>query len=308
MAGVSLLITTLTQMASAIFALRGSNLKSGIQTLLANVAPELSTHAKSISAKVLDHPLISDSVVSKTSTWLPKRCHLATALRKDELMDVLKLIAHPLDPARPNEGSAEAEALGKALSRLQAKAFAATAAGQQAVTDIELWFDRTMDRLFQKFVVQTRVWTIVFSVIVAFAVHLDSLLILNQLENNADMRASLVARSDAIQKMADKAQDREADLGTTIEDFKKKAVDLDKQMREAHLQLIPADHVWADVWPGWKLNNESFSKRHLLGILASAALLSLGAPFWFNALKGLTNLRPIVATKQKRERKREEEG
>jgi hypothetical protein len=34
------------------------------------------------------------------------------------------------------------------------------------------------------------------------------------------------------------------------------------------------------------------------GVLATAALLSLGAPFWFNLLKSLTNLRPLVATKQ----------
>jgi hypothetical protein len=34
---------------------------------------------------------------------------------------------------------------------------------------------------------------------------------------------------------------------------------------------------------------------------AFTALLSLGAPFWFNALKRLTNLRPIVASKQKAE-------
>ena len=35
--------------------------------------------------------------------------------------------------------------------------------------------------------------------------------------------------------------------------------------------------------------------QHLLGLLASAALLSLGAPFWFNILKSLTNLRPLLA-------------
>ncbi len=36
----------------------------------------------------------------------------------------------------------------------------------------------------------------------------------------------------------------------------------------------------------------------LPGVLATAALLSLGAPFWFNVLKQLTNLRPMLAQKQ----------
>ena len=40
---------------------------------------------------------------------------------------------------------------------------------------------------------------------------------------------------------------------------------------------------------------------YLAGVLATAALLSLGAPFWFNALKAMTNLRPIVASKEKSE-------
>ena len=39
----------------------------------------------------------------------------------------------------------------------------------------------------------------------------------------------------------------------------------------------------------------SWPPRRLLGILISAALLSLGAPFWFNTLKSLTNLRPKLA-------------
>jgi len=35
---------------------------------------------------------------------------------------------------------------------------------------------------------------------------------------------------------------------------------------------------------------------HLVGILATAGLLALGAPFWFNLLKNLMSLRPALAT------------
>jgi hypothetical protein len=40
---------------------------------------------------------------------------------------------------------------------------------------------------------------------------------------------------------------------------------------------------------------------HLLGTLAMIVLLSLGAPFWFNALKQLSNLKPSVAQKAEKE-------
>lgn len=37
--------------------------------------------------------------------------------------------------------------------------------------------------------------------------------------------------------------------------------------------------------------------KHVLGMLVTAMLLSLGAPFWFNLLRNMSNLRPILAGK-----------
>jgi len=45
----------------------------------------------------------------------------------------------------------------------------------------------------------------------------------------------------------------------------------------------------------WNEFKKLFEGLRLLGILVTAGLLSLGAPFWFNALKTLSNLRPLVA-------------
>jgi hypothetical protein len=47
-------------------------------------------------------------------------------------------------------------------------------------------------------------------------------------------------------------------------------------------------------WP-WK---RTWTWPGLIGVFATAGLLSLGAPFWFNTLKSLTNLRPTIAAKQ----------
>src|SRR5438132_6340124 len=70
---VSLLVTTLTQMASALLGLRGTNLRWGIKTLLANVDPKLARHAEAIAEKVLHHPLISDSTLSRFKLGLVRR-------------------------------------------------------------------------------------------------------------------------------------------------------------------------------------------------------------------------------------------
>ena len=78
------------------------------------------------------------------------------------------------------------------------------------------------------------------------------------------------------------------------------------------LKLIPdySTHVRKiDGWPDWWVFTEPDGttgkrlwNRHFFGVLASAALLSLGAPFWFNALKTATTLRPIVASKESEDR------
>jgi hypothetical protein len=49
--------------------------------------------------------------------------------------------------------------------------------------------------------------------------------------------------------------------------------------------------------PGWRWHHGWASDfgPHFLGMLFSAALLSLGAPFWYNSLKNLTSLRSAVA-------------
>jgi len=45
------------------------------------------------------------------------------------------------------------------------------------------------------------------------------------------------------------------------------------------------------------LKDYTENRGRVIGVLISAILLSLGAPFWFNALRQLANLRPILAGK-----------
>ncbi|HEX9945135.1 MAG TPA: hypothetical protein VGG03_24255 [Thermoanaerobaculia bacterium] len=64
--------------------------------------------------------------------------------------------------------------------------------------------------------------------------------------------------------------------------------DLQDQLAQTSLTLIP-DGFWMfpNYWDG----------RHLAGMFMTGVLLSLGAPFWYNALRRLSDLRPIVARK-----------
>ena len=67
------------------------------------------------------------------------------------------------------------------------------------------------------------------------------------------------------------------------------ANNIKQQITNSGLALIPSPYPGLFCFGGWK---------NFAGILVTAAFLSLGAPFWFNALKTLSNLRPMVANKQ----------
>jgi hypothetical protein len=76
-------------------------------------------------------------------------------------------------------------------------------------------------------------------------------------------------------------------LGTAMERLQNQAISLKSIFEESQVQLWPQPYP-----PNW-------NKDNLWGILICAALLSLGAPFWFNTLKDLLNFRSAVARTEK---------
>jgi hypothetical protein len=224
----------------------------------------------------------------------------------------------------------------------------------RSVGKLETWFSSSMDRVSQRFVVQVRMWTVVFAFLLAFGAHLDSLRLLDQLWTNPEMRAALANMRDGMlgeakailppagggaaslevpispgilqealerfktshQALANNAnipagtttlQDAVAWLtgqaGMTAEagaEYRKimigvlhdHADKINEDLLRAGAQIIP------NPYPGLLKYGGA---RNLLGVLVAAVFLSLGAPFWYNALKNLSNLRTVVASKEQQE-------
>jgi hypothetical protein len=381
LAGVSLLVTILVQMTSALFGLRGSNLRWGLKTLLANAEPQLATHAEVIAQKVLHHPLISDSTFSEVLPRLLSRWRLASGIRKDELLSILRSFAQQ-PPANQPAGAGETwdAALRQAFDKLAPEraaklvlavpkvkeifaddpALAAlalapvVASAEELPAQIDRWFDSVMDRVSQRFALHTRLWTVFFSVLLAFALHLDAFRLLTQLSTDAELRARLVASADALVHKADETLAPPAAPDLYIQTMKELIRANPKELGKlpeptgftdlvgakawlaAQLQsaAIPNAELWLkqyesaisqaslrasaadlrdildnklkfqlipDPYPHPFYNYWTPSWLHLWGVIASAALLSLGAPFWFNMLKSMSSLRPVLANKQAQE-------
>lgn len=393
MAVVSLMITTLTQMLSAVLGLRGTVLLDGLSELFKTAHPELADDAGALAKHILKHPLISSSMMMGPGmearmrampAWarsLVSRWQLATAIHPEELVRALHLIAADENPANARlreaaktivakidpDATAKIAGLAARVAKIENLNLLAdqgaqhirqiVETAQEAVGGLQGWFDSAMDRTSQRFAVRMRAWTVVFSILAALFLQLDTFRLLDQLSSDAELRARLVssaasltekandilgrtgdaapsAYSDAMKEMAPQFPKSEAfvepprfltredaevwlraqipedqkpepivleyrrlvteKLKHTIYQLGEQANGLREEIGQTHLRILP------DPYPGLAdfLASLAPFNRRFWGILFSAALLSLGAPFWFNAIKGLASLRPIVAAKQ----------
>ncbi len=344
MAILSLMITIVVQAVSALFGLRGINLRRTVTELVGAVCPQAAGQAQALATAALSHPLISDSNWPKLERW-----RLATAVRPDELAGVIGLIAKDTGSSYPEE-----------LRKAAAVVAEAVAGASERAAAFRAWFDTAMDRASQRFAAQMRLWTVIFSVVLAFGIQLDTPRLLERLSLDAEVRARLVAGAEAVTEQASAIlspassaipwvygeavrelkqrapeasglpdppsfstrQDAEiwlrAQLGAradsliaeyreivgkkltaAVDRLKDQAASLHAELSRSRLALIP------DPYPGLRAFLWSLCpvNRQFWGILISAGLLSLGAPFWFNALKSLATLRPLVAARQEAERR-----
>lgn len=149
-----------------------------------------------------------------------------------------------------------------------------TEASSAFVAHIHAWFDETMDRVSQKFSLHARIVTVAGAILVAAALQLDSLDLLKRLSMDEQLRNALMTQAAAVEKT-------------------------EGGVREA-VQLRDVARTGYALWPSPWLAAWHWSK--IPGVLLSAMLLSLGAPFWYNALKDLVRLRPILASKEEEQR------
>jgi hypothetical protein len=368
---LSLLVTTLVQMALLVTMRRGRNLLWGVERLLNQVDPDLEQHSRDIAEAVLRHPAVSHMGKAR-----------ALAIRPEELIRLLRDLAggRNLQSGRPLGDRAKAalqatlqdratglsaqqiaqiQAAAAALPELlPTQAAAVKNAISQVVTqtdklaaEVQAWFDTVMDRTSERFKMHSRWATVGVAALLAFGLQVDSLDIIRQLSNK-EIREGVIQLYEPALRLYDDVTGytkNRASLATDV--LKGMAIDpvfqpflggatpppelelrsegrdwlqgqlagkpelsqaqkafeeryetaaktlSDKFNEEAGKTKDLLDKTGLLVIPAKRLPVGDWNLRKLAGLLATAFFLSLGAPFWYNTLRKLADLRPVVARK-----------
>lgn len=305
----SMSVTVLAQFVTNALNSRGRHLLYGLAHLLEQVDPAIKKEvARRIAGTILMHPMVRSGMRRYSSTIhreeftkllmdlasgnSPKdiddrlgdeaRTLLIALLEKNGVTDpkaVLenaRMLALELEINRPEL----AANVRQSMALLQA-------AKGQLVAKINGWFDQTIDRVGERFTLSTRIVTVICSLGVACAMQLDTIQLINRLSIDTELRNSLVQKAvDMEQGMANAPDSLQQLSGQNKEDI--------KQLLKLGIINIPKS------WDEWQKNWEVVNP---LGIAFTVMLLSLGAPFWYNALKNILKLRSALARQDDAQRK-----
>jgi hypothetical protein len=311
MLALSMVVTLITQFGTTIVNSRGRHLRRGLADLLAQIDPALRSAsgeqrqaiANSIATAILTHPLISAT-----------GRRLGSVVHREELTKLLLDLADENSPLQPHARDALREALKKngvpdpaaTVRNIRAAALQIEASNpdlaasmrqtlailQEARNDLTAkvnnWFDQTMDRVAQRFTATTRAITFGGSLLVALALQVDTIGLVNRLAADDALRQAFVAQAAGTHASMSGAP---ASAGApTTQSIEREYLSF---MAENGLIGIPRSvQDWRERWGAINLG----------GVLVTTLLLSLGAPFWYNALGRLLQLRSLLAAKDDAQR------
>ncbi len=319
---LSMAVTVVTQAITTIINSRGRHLRRGLTDLLQQLDPALTpTISKAIATRVLTHPLVSGSNTPIASDGIASGAwaalvtnvrrlaggpRLGNVVHREEFTKLLILLAtgdgkagleasaeHALKSALTANGIANPDAvlrnvrmvamqLERANPELSNSMRQNIALLHQAESDfvakVNSWFDQTMDRTSQRFTASTRAITFAGAFLVAFGLQVDTPQLMNRLAADDAMRQAFVKEAQALSAQRQDIPAKDTDAV---------AIQYQSFLATNGVIRLPSSD-------GWK---ESFKQANVFGLLLTALLLSLGAPFWYGALGKLLQLRSVLALK-----------
>lgn len=285
---LSILCTAANEWAAALTRRRGEMLRKAIHQLLENQAVPGNDDDQSFLLQFYQHPLITSIMHDKNHpTYISPRTFTAV------VTDILTAAKSGVVAFEDLEAGSRDLPEGRVKKIVLALMHRSNGQLERAELAIEGWFNDAMDRVNGWYKRRTQIWTIVIALALTLVANADTIHIVRQLGNDPVLRAAVLEEAKVrAQKprptISVEYEDQDDPTNPTVtrnegNELSQKERDLMGQMLGWHNDLIkkPDGNYWG--WGDWT--------ERLIGWLLTVLALSLGAPFWFDMLNKITNVR-----------------
>jgi hypothetical protein len=222
------------------------------------------------------------------------------ALREFPAADVMKIVTElqsQIDQAAAADRSnavlqsaaLHASNLTHAAADLNARLSAAIARIRERIDTIETWYDTVMQGFEERYARHMRTWGFIISLVVAVAMNADLAHIYKRMATDDVSKQILLSQFKSIPKAQDSAAQPETVQAATAQLQRELDIALASYPAFGLEPLNPAE--WWRTKNGWQM------LKSILGWIIMAFLLSLGAPFWHDALESLFGLKNLLRSK-----------
>ena len=275
---LSLVCSAINETVSSVLAWRADTLREGIENMLGS---------EKARKELYGHPLVAGLIRQKGSRIGRSRLKKIPLVKKlptfgDERYPsylparvVVTALLHPADGSRPLT-KAQVEKAIEALpdGPIQKAAEILWNESNENIerfrAAMETWYDETMARVSGWYRRRVQLWIWVWAAVVVLALHADTVQIGKTLWTDEATRTAVTAQ-------AEKATEQ------SLEETAESVQDLDQlQIPIGWAGSFPEGDVWHDLW---------IVLANALGLGMTAVALTLGAPFWFDLLKKVANIR-----------------
>lgn len=283
---LGLICTAVNELVSHAFNLRARTLAEGIKTIL-NEA-----EAKELTRALYNHPLIKSLYRNgKKPAYIPSSTFatvLLDLITRDNVTGQIRDIKTAVDDIEnPHVKHILSIVVENADSDMQ-----------KIHEGVKQWYNDTIDRVSGWYKRQTQVVVIIISAIITFLTNADTVSIATALASDATVRQLLVAESQTMVQQPSTSPISNPSLPKTVQPVANIATTSSTEAVKQDIQNI--NRLMTDIGNlnlplGWDKKNVPISAwawvTKIVGLLITALAASLGAPFWFDTLNKVTNIR-----------------
>ncbi|MFG1228734.1 hypothetical protein [Xanthobacter wiegelii] len=291
---MSLLVSTVQEQVAAIFKNRQKGLEAAIREL---VAPDGTTNGqlRQIAEELYGHALVGGTSPKGRPSYVPARNFTLALLslvsqgsQADTMVDIRRTV-----------GALPDGKLKQALATLMESAGADLDSFRAAVDG---WYDQAMDRLNGQYKRHTQAWLVAIGFLLAAALNVDTFTLVDALMKSPQLRAELQLKAEVFSKQG-LPPDGDISVSRILSDLAplpigwhfcpSGAQQTGAEAAKPSISATPPTGSTRCVSPERLVRAELrwTDALNVAGWLLTAIAISFGAPFWFQLLNQLVNLR-----------------